>query len=211
MSAIIPPSLPKASPDLVRKLAAADWVAAGYNLKDLPGVYQFACRGYRLESMGNPKRNDVGMYDDACFLVTPWGVTPVNCNVDPSRFGWNPGVGKPFAQLKAGVWWFRPGPHKGVMPALRQCDEDEAARLSVPNNGRMTVLRVWGLNDSRNYEETGYFAINQHPGGWEGTSSWACLTYPPTYAKRFLQDVCDALAKAKQKVIPCILHDGPIC
>ncbi len=160
--------------------------------------------------MGEPGRNDVGIYDDAMFLVGPNVFVAVNANTDPSRYGWNAGAGKPMAVLQPGLHWFRRGPHKGKTPALRQCTDEEAADLGIPNEGQFRVMRTWKEGDSRNFIEEGYFAINVHPGGVNGTSSEGCQTIPRENARAFLDRVWEETIIAKQFRIPYLLVDGPI-
>ncbi len=167
-------------------------------------------RGYRRDTMGEPGVNDVGIYDDAMFLCAPGVFKAVNANTDPSRLGWNPGVGKPYAMLRPGLWYFRRGPHKGKAPALRQCTDEEARERGIPADGEFRVLRCFGNGDPRNYEEAGYFAINIHPGGESTTSSWGCQTAPPIEYYDFMNAVWEASITAKQARIPYLLVDGPI-
>lgn len=199
---------PKAPRALVVKTATEDWERR-YPGVVMPHRYLFAVRSYYQDSMGVKGRNDVGQFDDACFWVTPTDMVPVNWNTDPSKLGWNPGVGKPYAMLLPGVWWFRRGPHKGVTPALRQFTDEEGDKIGLEDT-EFEVLRAWGLNDKRNYTETGYFAINIHPGGEYNTSSWGCQTAPKSQAKTFLQRVWDDSFDAHMNKIAYILHDGPI-
>lgn len=200
-----PKSRPKAPFEVVLQAAKEKWGEGS-----LPSVYLVGVRSYYRDSMGVPGVGDVGIYDDAIFLITPRGMRSANGNTDPSRLGWNPGVGKPFAVLQTGVWWFRRGPHKGKIPALRQCTDEEADSLGVPGEGEFLVERSYGQNDPRNYMEKGYFAINMHPGGYGGTSSWGCQTIHPDQANDFLQAVWDESLSAKQSAIPYILISGPI-
>ncbi len=167
-------------------------------------------RAYRRDTMGRPGVNDVGTYDDAMFLCAPGVFKSMNANTDPSRIGWNPGVGKPYAMLMPGLWYFRRGAHKGKTPALRQCTDEEAGELGIPNDGEFRVLRCFGEGDPRNYEETGYFAINVHPGGESTTSSWGCQTAPPIEYYDFMHGVWEASITAKQARIPYLLVEGPI-
>ena len=210
MSQFLPSAPPKASRDLVLKIAHEDFLKAGYRLDQLPKCFFLAVRGYRRDTMGVPGRNDLGIVDDAMFWVSPAGVKAINANTDPSRAGWNPGVGKPYALLKPGVHWFRRGPHKGKTPAFRQCTDEEARKLGIPNDGEFAVTRMWGHNDPRNYDETGYFAINIHPMGEETTSSWGCQTVHPS-DRNFLKLAWDQSIAYAVDAIPYILHDGPIC
>lgn len=199
---------PKAKRSVVIAAATEDWNRR-YPGTPLPPRFLFAVRAYYRDTMGVRGRNDVGQFDDACFWVTPDSITPVNWNTDPSKLGWNPGVGKPYAMLQPGVWWFRRGPHKGVTPALRQFTDEEGDRIGLADS-EFKIWRMWGLNDPRNYEEDGYFAINIHPGGESSTSSWGCQTAPKSQAKTFLQRVWDESLAAKMDKIAYILHDGPI-
>lgn len=202
--------LPKASKPLIVRLANKAWIEAGH-ADPLPDVYFVACRGYRATTLGPRPGNDVGYFDDAFFLMTPQGMIPANANTDPSKLGWNPGVGKPYGMLKPGVWWFYPGLHKGKGPALRQADNAEVARkLGIPHEGKFHVTRMWGWDDPRNYDEWGHQQVNVHFGGGPvtGTSSWLCLTIPA--GSPWLQAAVDALKKHKQRTIPCILIPGPI-
>lgn len=201
---------PKAPRDLVEKLALEAWKADG-NEGPLPKVYNLVVRGYRATTMGPTKGNDVGIFDDAFFLVSPTKFFSENANCDPSRLGWNPGVGKPYGMLKPGVWWMYKGPHKGKVPALRQADNAEVAKkLGIPHDGKFHVTRMWGVNDPRNYDEWGHQQVNLHfgRGPITGTSSWLCLTVPA--GSPWIQAAWDEMDKHGQKTIPNILIEGPI-
>lgn len=203
-------NLPLASKELVQRLALEAWQNDG-NQGPLPKVFNLAVRGYRFKTMGNPERNDVGIFDDAFFLVTPDGFYPENANTDPSRLGWNPGVGKPYGMLQPGVWWFYPGAHRGVSPAFRQADDAATGRrLGIPRDGAFHVMRMWGYDDPRNFLEWGYQQVNIHPAGMNTTSSWLCLTLPLDRAKNWLRIATLALRENKQRLLPTILIDGPI-
>lgn len=203
-------NLPKLSREAAVELALKGWRADG-NEGPLPDVYNLAVRGYRAKTMGPTQHNDVGFFDDAFFLVTPDTFLPANANTDPSKLGWNPGVGKPYGMLKPGVWWFYPGPHKGRLPAFRQADNaDVAKRLGIPHEGKFHVTRMWGRNDSRNFDEWGHQQVNIHfgVGPITGTSSWLCLTVPAR--SPWLQAATDALEKHGQELLPTILIEGPV-
>ncbi len=199
------------------------------HLLDLNGVPALGCavmllavRAYRRDSMGAPGVNDTGIYDDALFLVGPHIFRAYNANVDPVRIGWNPGVGKPFAQLVPGVWPFVKGLHKGRYAALRQPYEDQAVERDLatifdrPDDpralGHFTVRRTYTdkAGKTHSYEDTGYHAINIHRGGTNGTSSWGCITIPPLEYAEFQPAVYSAMEAANQKWIPCSLLTGPL-
>jgi hypothetical protein len=61
-------------------------------------------RGYAPE-MGTPGVNDLGVYDDAIFLVTSNDCTGFIANTDPCL------AEPPNVQLKAGTWRYKPGTH----------------------------------------------------------------------------------------------------
>lgn len=199
---------PKASKELVVKLATEEW--ARIRGGKMPEYYAFAVRGYRATTMGPTPGNDPGIWDDAMFFVGPDIFLAEDANTDPSRYGWNAHADKPMAVLDPGIWPFRRGPHKGHSPALRQMTEEEAETFKASNGGRFSVTRTYAPGDKRNYKEAGYFAINVHPGGINGTSSEGCQTLPRDRSDQFLQKVWDLTRAAKQDVIEYILVTGPI-
>lgn len=205
------PSPPKIRRELAVELGTEAWKQANGD-DPMPDVWLFMVRGYRATSMGPTPLNDPGIWDDLIALVTPHSFHAINANTDPSRYGWNPGVGKPYGILQPGVWWWYPGPHKGHTPAFRQADDSETGRkLGFPHDGKFFVERCWGRNDPRNYHEWGHQQVNIHLGGINSTSSWLCLTVPPQGGEQFLQRAWDSLKAYKQKVIPGVLIEGPVC
>jgi hypothetical protein len=203
---IIPRSRPQLTADHVRAFLREH----GQPIDGCP-VALLGVRGYFRDTLGVPGQNDFGIYDDAIFAVGPDGFfAVVNANTDPGRTGWNPGVGKPFAVLQPGVWWFRRGPHKGKTPALRQCTDEEAEEREIPNDGEFTVERSYGEGNPKNYRETGYFAINMHRGGEATTSSWGCQTIPPDQFDDFMEAVWAESKKAGQDKLPYVLISGPV-
>ena len=203
-------TLPKVSRAVLEATAAAHWATFGPSGIALPERYLMGVRGYRQNSMGKPGVNDFGIWDDAIFYIAPGICLKENGNTDPSRAGWNAGAGKPMAVLNAGVWPFRRGPHKKIKVALRQMTPDEAKKRNVPNDGRVSVTRTYAQGDQRNYQEAGYYAINIHPGGINGTSSEGCQTIPRDRAGAFLQKVWDDTLAAKADYVWYLLVDGPI-
>lgn len=129
----------------------------------------FGVRGYYLNTMGKAGKNDRGIYDDCIGMVSVDGTyATFQANVDPSRVrkgrGRDEGT-KGMASLKVGfhknMWMI--GPHKKIKTALRQANP-------------VTVVRD-GLDGD--YEDTGIFMINGHPGGTVTTSSAGCQTFQP--------------------------------
>ena len=119
-------------------------------------------RGYYMDSMGEPHRNDRRIYDDAIFVASPRGVQAFQANVDPNghRRGSGTGAGKGMAMLKPGIHLYGTGPHRGRR-AFRQCEP-------------FTVIR----DGDPPYAHTGWHAINLHSGGRRSTSSLGCQTIP---------------------------------
>ena len=198
----LPRSKPQASPDRVRELARQAYDAAGiFGAGPLPRVSVLAVRGYYQDTMGEAGRNDVGIYDDAFFIVEPSGVNPFNGNTDPSRYGWNAGAGKFMARLKPGVWTYRPLKHHASRP--------DGYPAFGQGNIPVTVDRMSADGEIHN-EETGCFGINLHRGGVNGTSSEGCLTVPQEQWEVFHYYLSLALDKAAIKSFPLILIEGAI-
>jgi len=137
---------------------------AGINLQ-AEGVVVLGVRGYFRDSMGLTGKNDAGIYDDAWFVVTPEIHRAFNANVDPSRWGWNRALGKPYAVLAPGIWKYRPGYHKGQYKAFRQAETVQVLRDPDGPDGRKS-----------HWQEDGWFGINHHYGSKSSTSSWGCQT-----------------------------------
>lgn len=119
-----------------------------------------AIRGYYLDSMGKPGRNDRRIWDDAMFVVWPDGIARFQANTDPNgyRKGRGTGRGKGMAMLKPGIHKYGTGKHKGRV-AFRQTE-------------KFTVIR----DGNPPYEHCGMHAINLHDGGYTSTSSLGCQT-----------------------------------
>lgn len=201
---------PQADFKKIDSLARAQWQLTGKG--PFPPAYFFAVRGYWPKTMGPTPGNDPGVYDDAIFFATADGSVfrAEQANTDPSRYGWNAGASKPMAVLNTGIWHFRRGAHKNKTPAFRQMTSDEAKLLGAPNNGYFSVTRTYAIGDPRNYQQAGYYAINIHPGGINGTSSEGCQTFPRSVATKVLQLAWDTTKNLNMKIVPYILVDGPI-
>lgn len=214
-------NLPAVSEEKLRALVAA----SPYQVDPRFPVIAVAVRAYFLRTMGNPTKNDVGIYDDAIFLLPKGkGIHRFNANTDPSRIGQNVELGKPFAMLAPGLWYFRQGLHNGKVLAWREPDAEEADTMNLPENesasgrhrpGFFEVIRDPG--NGKKYLDVGYHAINIHPGGTYGTSSWGCQTFPPEQYNRWLKASYDETAGQKSsldvaalRVLPYLLMDGPI-
>jgi len=148
-------SQPRLAESEVRKILTAN------NVNQLK-VCVVAIRGYRLDSMGVPGKNDRKIYDDATFICWPGGIAAYNSNADPNGYRKGSGTvsGKGMANLKDGIHLYGTGLHKG--------------RLAFTQTEVFTVIR----DGDPPYEDCGWHAINLHDGGYTSTSSLGCQTIP---------------------------------
>lgn len=186
MNSIVPTARPQWPQDRVLDLlvnaSVADPVA-------LVGV-----RGYYRDTMGVRGENDLGIYDDAIFVISPWAFASFNANTDPVRYGWNRKIGKPFAALAAGIYRYKLGPHKGY-PACVQA-------------GPVTVERRPATHPVGTYRETGWYGINMHKGALKSTSSEGCQTIYLLQWVAFIALVTSELKRAKQRTFPYMLVES---
>jgi len=145
-------------------------------------------RGYYKDSMGVPGANDIGIYDDAIFLIGPSIFLAFNGNTDPSKH--RAGI----AKLLPGVHYYKKGKHGiskpgGGYAAFRPDTPDEG--LPVTRDGQDGIKR--GI------------AINIHKGSFNGTSSEGCQTIFPDQWIQFQTEVYHAMDMEGQKRIPYIL------
>jgi hypothetical protein len=189
---------PQATRQKVEAAARKAWQEAGHKPEDFPATYVAAFRAYFEDSMGKPGVNDVGIYDDAVFIVAPNYFSSWNANTDPSRYGWNPGAGKFMARLKPGCYRFRRLKHKmnspsGYMAFGQGSDVVTVERIKSDGSIAMT--------------ETGCYGINLHRGGNNGTSSEGCQTIPPAQWPDFDRRLSALTGK---DLFSYILINGPI-
>ena len=180
---MLPRSRPNQSKDTTEKLLRKAGVTAKVALV---GV-----RGYYKNTLGKPNVNDIGIYDDAIFLVSPEVYASFNANVDPSVLKSN------IATLVPGVHMYKKGKH-GISrgpgyPALRPATHRE----------RLPVLR-WNKKTQDYYYDTG-FAINIHKGALKSTSSEGCQTIYPSQYDAFINLVYSEMNRFSQKLIPYLL------
>lgn len=157
---MLPPGRPVQSREAIEYLAKSKGVT--------DDVYIVARRGEFRDSMGAYGKNDIGIYDDAMWVVGPEYFRSFNGNTDPSKH--EEGI----AILNPGVHPYRKGPHKKMRFALRPNTKNEA----------LPVTR-WG--DKR----TGLmgYAINIHRGGLTTTGSAGCQTIHPDQWNEFITNV----------------------
>lgn len=194
-----PPSKPKASLDVVTSEALRAWRRT-YSTAPLPDLFVLGVRGYYRDLMGREGVNDVGMYDDALFIVSPplGAMTSWNANTDPSRYGVNKNAdGKMMARLKTGCWKMISRLHRGKYQAFGQGE--------FP----VTVERI-AADGSIAQTETGRFGIDLHLGGDNGTSSEGCQTVPPEQWEDFRRTLNSALHLHHASYFHYFLIDGPI-
>jgi lysozyme len=167
----------------------------------LPDLFVLVVRAYYRDSMGVPRANDYGIFDDAFFIVSPFGYSPWNGNSDPSRIGWNGNAGKYMARLKPGIYDFRRLKHHASRPTGYMAFGQGPSPVTVERiKSGGTIAQT----------ETGEFGINLHRAGTSGTSSEGCLTVPQEQWIKFRNTLDDAILKTGVKTFSLILIEGPI-
>jgi lysozyme len=186
---VTPKTKPRISPREVGKIIERNRV--------VDPVVLVGIRGYYLRTMGDPTRNDRGLWDDAMILVSPEVYATFNANTDPSIY--RTGI----ASLMEGVHRYRRGNH-GIgrgpgYPALRPATTGE--RLPVRRDGRE------GIHDG--------VAINIHRGGSiastspRATSSEGCQTIPREQWEAFINLVYSEMRRHGQQTVPYVLTAAP--
>lgn len=153
----------------------------------LETVKVVAIRGYYLNSMGEAGVNDIGIYDDAMFLIGLNYFQAFNGNTDPAKHR----IG--IATLMLGLHYFKKGLHKisgpHPYPAFRPDTPDES--LPVTRDGQTGVFR--GI------------AINLHCGGLWTTSSEGCQTVIKDEWLEFQTTAYKLMDSENQKRLPYLL------
>jgi hypothetical protein len=157
----VPNSRPRMSTERLREIIKT----LNIDLSQYP-LFLVGVRGYYLNSMGEGNKNDRGIYDDAIFIVSPNAAVSFNANTDPSvvRKGKGTGAGKGMAKLKNGLW------------KAHQFGKHKTYEALIQTGGQVTVIR----DGTPDYEDTGWFGINIHRGGYNTTSSEGCQTIHPS-------------------------------
>lgn len=195
-----PPAKPAATETIVRAAAAAAWKAR-HGDTPMPSLYLLAVRPYFRDTMGAPGKNDLGIYDDAIFIVTTHGMSAWNANTDPSRAGWNSKAGKYMARLAPGIWKFRRLKHHASSPDGYMAYGQGEVPVTVHRLRQDLTIAT---------TETGCFGINLHRGGVNGTSSEGCLTIPREQWPQFDAALFHSLTAASNMAFHLIMIDGPI-
>lgn len=182
---MLPPSRPKMTKlDVLKEMSRFDELD-NYKVKVL-GI-----RGYYKESMGDPKKNDRGIYDDAMFIVGPDFFAAFNANVDPSVN--RPGIASLVAPQ---IIYYKVGIHGISGKNPRQAFRQDSFGIQVWRDGKSGILK-----DSSGAP----FWINIHDGGYTTTSSEGCQTLPPSQWKEFNESLKGQLNVYKQSRFPYLL------
>lgn len=178
---------PNNRPLLTRK--EAESYLKGKNISPTE-VVLLGIRGYYKNSMGAPRVNDRGIYDDALCVIGPEAFVSFNGNTDPSIYR------KRVASLNTGVWQYKPGKH-GITfnrPGYPYPAFVQAAPVTVYRDGTGN--------------DTGWFGINIHRGSNTTTSSLGCQTVPPVQWDAFHALLNEQLKRSGQKTFKYILEDS---
>ena len=196
MSKILPPTKPRLSSTLLKECLQKK----GYNLNSFD-IIIIGIRGYYLQSMGNPTKNDRNIYDDAIYVLTKNVSVSFNANPVPSgyRKGTGKGSNKGMATLKTGLWMAH---QFGVHNASKPSRHDALIQIG----GTVTVTR----DGNPDYDDSGYFGINIHKGVRNSTGSEGCQTIHPDQWDGFYNLVLSEAKriygnKFKNKIIPYLL------
>lgn len=186
----MPSLLPPHRPQQPREESARILVAAGITQP----VCLLGVRGYFFQTMGDPGRNDRGIYDDAMILYSTAAHVTFNANTDPSVF--RPGV----ASLRCGLWSYKVGIHGLSKPKAKQY-------TALVQAAPVTVSRDPQKPGNKPVTDTGLFGINIHRGSYGGTSSLGCQTIHPDQWPAFIALVQEQLRRFGQKTIPYLLTE----
>lgn len=154
-------------------------------------VKVLSIRGYYKKSMGDPGKNDRGIYDDAMFIVSPDFFDAFNANVDPSseRFGIATLVAPQIIYYKVGIHGI-----SGSNP--RQAFRQDSFGIQVLRDRKQGIHRDSSASP---------FWINIHDGGFTTTSSEGCQTLPKEQWPDFNKNLKDQLSKYNQIRFPYLL------
>lgn len=163
---------------IINKLELNNIVGKNIDSKCIVGI-----RGYYLNEYGVKGRNDRGVYDDAIFIYDGFNIIGFNANVDPSKHGVNPKIGKGYANLDAGEYLYKLGIHGLSKDASKQYEAlIQAQKVDITRDGGK--------------DEKGFFGINIHKGGVNSTSSEGCQTITPTQWAEFISTVKNIWSKS---------------
>jgi lysozyme len=143
-------------------------------------LYCLGIRGYYTKSMGDPTRNDLGVYDDALFLIGKDLFLSFNANTDPAKILRSDASSKGTAMLVPGQYFCHViDLHQQRYPALCQ------------RAGKVSVYRYKA--DGTRWIDSGSFGINIHCGGAGNTNSEGCQTIYPCQWPEFIYTVTETI------------------
>jgi len=183
MADIAPTTRPRIERGEILKILADHGVAS--SLPALVGI-----RGYYRDTMGEPGANDRGIYDDCIAFISGEAFVTFNGNVDPSVF--RAGI----ATLVPGVWRYKLGIHGLSRPKAQQYK-------ALVQAGPVLVAR-----DGQGFDR-GWFGINIHRGGVNGTSSLGCQTIVPDQWPAFIALVEQEMKRAGASELNYVLTAKP--
>lgn len=156
--------------------------------------------------------NQVGIYDDALFLITPNGVEGFNGNTDPSR------LIKGVAQLVPGTYYYKKGLHGLHHLDLNDPHQKDILDEAIRSGRDISNLTYWAFRQDsdvsvkREGDDTVHtdnvqnrFWIDIHRGGYNTTSSAGCQTIHPDQWPDFKGKGYAAMDEFNQTRIPYVL------
>lgn len=146
-------------------------------------------RGYYRDTMGVPGRNDIGIYDDAIFILAPECFVSFNANTDPAY------KRKHIATLKTGLWKYKLGVHGLSKPI-------EKRYKALVQASSVVVMR------EEEGEDEGYFGINIHKGSYNSVSSLGCQTIYPYQWNSFIALIEEKMKLYQIKHVPYLLVEN---
>ena len=187
--------IPQKRPQLTREDAVKHF-APPYSTLDFDKypLYCLGIRGYYTKSMGDPTKNDLGIYDDALFLIGKDLFLSFNANTDPAKILRGSGSSKGTATLVPGQYFCHTiDLHQRRYPALCQ------------RAGKVSVWRY--KQDGTRWTDTGSFGINIHCGGTGNTNSEGCQTIHPYQWPEFIHTVVETITLTGwgKTVVPYLL------
>lgn len=187
--------IPQKRPQLTREDAVKHFALpyATLDFEKYP-LYCLGIRGYYTKSMGDPTKNDLGIYDDALFLIGKDLFLSFNANTDPAKILRGSGSSKGTATLVPGQYFCHTiDLHQRRYPALCQ------------RAGKVSVWRYKA--DGSRWTDTGSFGINIHCGGTGNTNSEGCQTIHPYQWPEFMHTVVETITLTGwgKTVVPYLL------
>lgn len=184
---IIPDSRPK-----IDRLSIERHLESNKFDLDKHGIIVVGLRGYYKKTMGDPLKNDIGIYDDAGIIISKSHFSTYNFNTDPSENVYGR------ATLVPDIYFVHClDLHKGDYLALCQ----RHGKVNVSRFGKIGIF-------------SGNFGVNIHRGGLTNTWSEACQTVYSKQWTEFINNITvevDKLRNNKSRfefIVPYGLFDN---